>query len=135
MAYAGLVWLWSVGKGTFGDRLAGPLILLGVGVSIVTGLGAGLMSMKLVRLNSLEKWRAILAVLILSVVSAIAPPIIVALIPLCFGAGSGKEAMIVAAVPAFVTVLFGIVNFVSFSLGILCVRSKSEGGPESEASG
>jgi hypothetical protein len=89
--------------------------------------------MKLVRLNSLEKWRAILAVLILSVVSAIAPPIILAIIPPCFGTVSGKGAVLAAMVPAFVTILFGIVSFVSFSLGILYVGSKGKRGPGAKA--
>jgi len=132
-AYAGLVCLWSVGRSSFGYRLAASLILLGVGVSLVTGLGAGLLIMKLVSQNSLAKWRAMLAVLILSVVSAIAPPIILAIIPPCFGTVSGKEAVIAAMVPAFVTILFGIVNFVSFSVGILCVRSTGEAAQGGDA--
>jgi len=132
-AYAGLVCLWSVEKGSFGDRLSGPLILLGVGVSLVTGLGAGLLSMEMARLDALGKWRAIFAVLILSVVSAIAPPIIVVVIPPCFGTVSGKEAVLAAMVPAFVTILFGIVNFVFFSVGIVCVRSTDEAAQGSDA--
>jgi hypothetical protein len=90
--------------------------------------------MKMARLDALGKWRAIFAVLILSVVSAIAPPMIVVIIPPCFGTVSGKEAVLVAMVPAFVTILFGIVNSVSFSLGILYLGSKGKGGPGTEAS-
>jgi hypothetical protein len=109
------------------------LILFGVGVSLVTGLGAGLLSMEMVRQSASEKWRAILAVLIPSAVSAIAPPIILAIMPPHFGTGSEEEAGLAAVVQAFVTVLFGAVNFVCFSLGILCTRSKSEGAQGGDA--
>jgi hypothetical protein len=133
-AYAGLVFLWSARGGSFGDTFSGPLVLLGVCVSLATGLGSGLLSMEMVRLNSLQTGRAILAVLIPSVVSAIGPPIILVIIPPCFGFASVKEAVLAAAVQAFITVLFGIVNFLSFSFGILCLRSKGKEGPECSTS-
>jgi hypothetical protein len=83
--------------------------------------------MEMVRLKSLKKWRALLAVLIPSMVSAIAPPVILVIMSY-FGTMDQTEVGLNAAVQAFVTVLFGVVNFVSFSLGILCVRSTGKGG-------
>jgi hypothetical protein len=123
-AYAGLVFLWSAGGGSFGDRLAGPLILLGMGVSLVTGLGAGLCSMELARRNRLKKRRAILAVLVTSVVSAIVPPLIWLVTSWAAGDPKGLNAVVLA----FVTFPFGIIGFVAFNLGILCTPAKGRAG-------
>ena len=66
------------GGGSFdrGTWLAGLLFYSGIGVSLVTGLSAGLFVMEMVRMNALKKWQGILAVLLSSAVSAIAPPMI-----------------------------------------------------------
>jgi len=117
--YASLAFLESAIGGSFeaSDVLAESLFFGGMGISLVTGLGAGLFIMEMVRTNSLKKWQGIVAVLLPSAVSAIAPPIILSI------TDSPDLALILLA---GVTFCVGIVNFVAFSIGILCVRTKGK---------
>jgi hypothetical protein len=121
--YAALVLLWQANGGSFapGDRVAGPLLILGAATSLGLGLGSGLLTMKMVRRNSLEKWQGLLAVLLSSAASAIAPPMILAMMP----SPERKAAWLSAAVLSFATLTFGAVAFVAFGIGILSIRARA----------
>jgi hypothetical protein len=102
-----------------------------MGISLATGLGAGVSVMGLVRRNSLKKRHGILIVFLSSAVSAIAPVVILADAP--YSPPSGHLAAgLNSVVVSFVTFLFGVVNFAAFSLGILCIRTRIESGRQRE---
>jgi hypothetical protein len=130
-SYAAVVFLWAAYGGSFSptDRLCGPLLYSGMGISLATGLGVGVAVMELVRRNSSKKRSGILIVLLASAVSAIAPILILAGAPYSRPSdhiAAGLNAVVVS----FVALLFGVVNFVAFSLGILCSRTRVEASGE-----
>jgi hypothetical protein len=136
-AFASLVVCWTACGGGFGvqdARLGWPLFLVGLIAFLCTGFGVPLRAMAMVRLESLSKTRGVLIVLLSSVVSAIAPPLMVTLsVPRHAVDGTDLGAGFSAALMALGTVAFGIIAFVGFTVGIVFINTKTN--PEPNAQG
>jgi hypothetical protein len=125
-AYAMLVFAFSALEDFWepGPPLGQAMAVIDLGVSLGTALGVGLAVMERVRRGTLKKWQAVSVVLLTSAVSALAPPMVWTGATAAVRPGVGME---VGFLLAF-TLLIGVVNFVAFSIGILCLRVLREPG-------
>jgi hypothetical protein len=122
LVYAGLVDLWRACGGSFAvgsNRLAGAIVVLAIGTGIGSGLWAGVRMMELVRKRDLLKWQGVLAAVLFLLVSAIAPA---AILEVLSSSADQKSTTLNAAIVWFVTLLFGMIACVAFSVGIICSR-------------